>query len=443
MSEIEPAPSIGSPPSLPPEVVALTPDREPFSLVTGIAGTGKSWLLRAWAEADHTAELCATTGIAAVNLAGSTVNALLSYFDTASLREAFLAGYLHTRIKMLLRGGTRRLLLDEMSMLDAEQLTLLVEAIDEVNRQCRLGQAGGGLTADDQFGLTLCGDFGQLPPVKAAFAFSSPHWPRFEANALHLTTIRRQSDRGFIEALHAVRRGEITDETIETLRPAMTLSLDDHFDGTTLVAKNDEVDRLNRLRYLQLGGHQACFPTHRHGEQLPEWTRYIPNEVALKPGALVMLLANHVDAWTVGRPVYRYINGDLGHVEELAAPARNALGLCAVRLLRAPDQVTEVSYVTRERYDPRDAHRPIADRRVLGSVSYLPVRLAYATTCHKAQGLSFDRVQVTFKNPFWSQPAMAYVALSRARSLDGLRLIATPEWLRARAKMSPMVKRWL
>ena len=101
-----------------------------FSFLRGPAGTGKTWLARRMVKEYPGTLLCATTGIAAVNLGeGTTINAALGYFDTASLIEAYTSGFLTSRLGKLWRSGVRRILLDEVSMMDAEQLTVLTRAL--------------------------------------------------------------------------------------------------------------------------------------------------------------------------------------------------------------------------------------------------------------------------------------------------------------------------
>lgn len=414
----------------------FAPGAPVFSVLTGTAGTGKTFALVESARADSSLLLTATTGIAAVNLGeGMTINAALGYFDTDSLREAFLAGWLHTRIRRLEDQGVKRILLDEMSMLDADQLDLIVSAILQVSDRHPIG-------------LTLAGDFCQLPPVKAKFAFASSAWQtHFARNIVVLNEIRRQSDRDFILALQALRRGDVSERILDIIHPAFhaTTSLD--FDGTTLVARNEEVDRINNLRYGLLRGGEVFWPSHRWGQGRAEW-KFIPQQVGVKPDALVMLLAN--------RPIYsgsefldyRYINGDLGHVVDCGAVETTEAGQprvmepMRVKLLRTGETV-EVDYVTRSVYDPDDTAKTKKARKLIGEITYLPIRHAYATTVHKSQGLTFDTVQVSIRDHFWATPAMMYVAMSRCRTLEGLRVVGTPQMMTNKTKVDPRVKAWI
>lgn len=440
-------------------IASLVGERAPqFSLVTGTAGTGKTFNIRQWAEADPDVVLAATTGIAAVNMGdATTINALLHYYNTESLQEKFLNGWLETNLRHLWGDGVRRIILDEVSMLDARQLDFIVDAVCNIEEKTQ-GQ--------QRMGLTLVGDFCQLPPVKAPFAFTATHWPKFAEHHVKLTQIHRQADPAFIAALQAVRSGTANPTVLAPLRRAYRMQTDLKFDGVTLLAKNDEVDRLNLQRYRALTTPEVRWLNHRAGKPHPDW-KHIPEVLPLKEGQLVMVLANRPirkddDDWEGKRFQYRYVNGDLAHVvdpgvsPETMAPI--ALGEKALkkdeaqakidaRIERKPlvklvrnGQVVPVSYVHREVFDPNDDRKK---KIPVGEINYLPLRSAWATTCHKSQGLSFDTVQISMRDPFWASPGMAYVALSRCRSVAGLHLVGNEALVMARARVSPEVKDWI
>lgn len=403
--------------------------------------------------------LCATTGIASLNLGEgvTTINALLKFFDTASLTESYTAGLLAARLRKLRRAGLRRIVLDEMSMLDGNQLTCLVRAMDEVN-----GVDGSysldavGAEQDEAEGLpalalTLVGDFCQLPPVKAPFAFDSPEWERFAPNVTTLTKIYRQSDQEFVAALQACRRGDARTAS-ELLAPQMADSLDMKFDGPTLVATNDVVERVNRLRLDEIKHAADRYTSVRWGEQRPEWKKNIPEVLELKPGALVMVLANKLEGADEGGDdgTYVYVNGDLGIYE-----GKSSDGRAAKVTLQRTGATELVSPVTREILEPLDpgerkelkaagqVERIREKNKVVGALTYLPIRVAYATTVHKSQGLSLDKVQIALREHFFSNPGSVYVALSRARSLAGLRIVGNAATLIKRCVADPRVKAWL
>jgi ATP-dependent exoDNAse (exonuclease V) alpha subunit len=293
--------------------------------------------------------------------------------------------------------------------------------------------------------LILVGDFCQLPPVKAPFAFESVEWPLYAANTHTLTEIRRQADAEFIRAIQAARRADVA-QVVGYFGPRLVREMDFHFPGTTIFAKNEEVDRFNQLRLDEVDKPLRSFASTRWGVEPGDW-RNIPPAIALKEGARVMLLAN---LRVYGSNQLIYANGDLGTVLHLD-PDR---GTVVVTLDRTKKDVA-VEWVTRRHEVPLESGRRkalteaghperVRDRwEIIGEITYLPVRLAYATTVHKSQGLSLDSVQVNTNGGMFTQPGLLYVALSRARTAEGLRLIGTPEGLARRCTVHPKVRTWL
>lgn len=437
--------------------VSIWPQPVPtFSVLAGAAGSGKTFLTKGWAEKEKGLLLCATTGIAAINLGGETINSILGYFDTASLQEAYLNGSLTARLGKLWKVGVRRLILDEMSMLAGDQLTFLVQAIEELSGR---GYVLGNWKDDDDspppaMGLTLVGDFLQLAPVKATYAFESPEWERFAPNMITLTEIRRQADPEFIEMLRAARAGR-GDKVAEYFgdRHAIFNETDDDFNGATIVAKNESVDRYNGLRMGRLPGALLSFTSRRWGKLRSEWGQLekpkvqwgIPETLTLKEGALVMILANRREERRL-----LYVNGDLGEVLGITEDGSAA----CVRLQRTRTEV-DVEWVTRQVKVPIDSTRRAELRRlgqdaridgkweIVGEITYMPLRVAYASTVHKSQGLSLDSVQVNIRDHFFKSPGMLYVALSRARTAEGLRLVGSPSAIVDRCSTDGRLRGWL
>jgi ATP-dependent DNA helicase PIF1 len=424
--------------------VAPTPARPPFEYISGPAGTGKTFTAAQIASDDVGALLTCTTGIAAINLGGTTINSALGYFDTKSMADAYTSGWLQSKMaKLAEKAGITRYILDEVSMLDAEQLTILCAVIDEVNdRQRRLNEP--------DIGLTLVGDFAQLPPVKGQFAFQSPEWKRFEGNITRLTKVYRQDSQDFIAALGAVRRGH-AQVALDYFGPHLEPQIDDRFDGTTIMAKNLEVDRFNHLRLAGCRGKELVFPSVRDGKLRGEW-KNVPEVLPLKEGALVMVLANRKSEFGG----FVYVNGDLGTLvgkTETKDDEGNPRTFATVKLSRG--QTVNVDMVRRENIVPmepgrrkelKEADMEAAIRgksEVVGWIEYMPLRLAWATTVHKAQGLSLDKVQVNIRDHFFTHGGMLYVALSRARTMEGLRLVGRPEQFVLRCRPDVRVKAWL
>ncbi len=414
----------------------------PFAYLQGPAGTGKTWMARQVVKTRDDAILCATTGIAAVNLGdATTLNSVLAYFDTQSLLEHYASGFLQHRLRMLRKSGIRTLVIDEVSMMAADQLTVLCQAFDELDQQKTYDQdLGVGYQYADgdlRMKLLLVGDFAQLPPVDAPFAFESPEWSRFREATFKLSTVRRQGDPRFIQALQAVRVGKGAD-ALEALQPQMVQGVDFTFTGTTIVASNQEVDRINGMRHAKLAGPEYTWKTVRSGEQQKDWLKQIPEQVDLKKGALVMILSNRprprdeVDGFVVGDLLYA--NGELATV---VGPDPHGI---RVMLHRTFEEVVVVPAV-KEWKEPTGKKNPRFT--IKGAVSYMPLRLAYATTVHKSQGLSLDAVQVSLIHGMFHKPGMTYVALSRCRTLEGLRIVGNPKMFLGRCGVSEKVREYL
>ena len=410
----------------------LTGSLPPFHAIIGVAGTGKSTISRQLAEERDDTLLCATTGIAAVNLGSVTLNSLLWFYDTASLQTSYEVGRLNAALRTITDSGYTRLVIDEVSMMDGRQLDILCLAFDDINARRMVD----GL---DPIGITLVGDFCQLPPIDAPFVFERPSWARFAEHLTILTHPWRQTDPEFLAALGHVRRGDGA-KALEYFGRRLNTSEDPWFDGTAILAKNAEVDRFNNLRMLSLPEPTEIWKATRVGDQSADW-KNIPPELALKEGALVMILANR-RARIEGMPPHTwpmiYANGDLGYYH-----GKYDDHTACVELKRTGQDV-EVPMIVREKTRITGARGVKAKREdVLGTISYMPLRIAYATTCHKSQGLTLDAVQVFYHSHFWRTPGMFYTALSRARTMAGLRLVGTPAQFVSRCRADARVRGFL
>lgn len=437
----------------------------PVKFITGQAGTGKTYGIRqAIAEDPSYAVLAATTGIAAVNLGAITLNSLLKYFNTQSLEHAFYEGWLLKVVMSIFNNDEREdyrwLAIDEGSMLDGAQLDIIYTVFKQMNEF-------RALSGKPPVGIILIGDFCQLPPIKAKWAFEADCWPEFEAATERLTKVWRQEDATFLEAINHIRSGR--GMAGATMLARMGVEFHKHhetsFQGTTIIAKNEAVDNFNFLCHSKLAGVPVFVNSSRWmvaGRQHPKEWDNIPAELKLKRGAYVMILNNDT-------PNFTYVNGDCGYVEDYAE--EDGSGCFAIKLVRTGetvfiDKITR--YVTQKeppdellikhpdkgedelrKKDPVlgepywDSTQGRSGAWVVGSVKFFPLRLAYASTVHKTQGLTLDRVQIDLHQNFMSAPAMVYVALSRCKSPKGLRIIGTPALLGARTKVEPAVVRWL
>jgi hypothetical protein len=407
----------------------------------GCAGSGKTYYWRERIAADPSEGiLAATTGIASINLGTTTLNSLLKFFDTDSLRDAYLNGSLVRRMKDI-REDYHRIVIDEVSMMDGDQLGILVRAALECN---------SFLSKQPPLGLTLVGDYAQLPPVRAKWAFESDEWWRFEEHTTRLTKVWRQDAGPFLSALNLTRsgHGEGAADLLSREGLEWHSSLDIQFDGTTIVSKNDQVDRYNGMALDRLPGPTFTLTNRRWGKQRGEW-KQVPDRVTLKQGALVMLLSNSYD----DEGNMEYANGDTGHIVEhfpntlIVQLVRNGCDVEVCRVRRdvgAKDKPPSWSGPTAHGEWLSSPHwMPDKKRFVEGQVEMWPLRLAYATTVHKSQGVSLDRLQVDVRDHFFSSYGMVYVALSRCRTLEGLRVIGQRERFVTQCKCDPRVARWL
>ena len=448
--------------------------------ITGQAGTGKTFeVMRRMAENPSWGKLCATTGIAAINLGGLavTINSLLHYYDVDSLREAVLMGRLDKSLRgVAIESGA--LVLDEVSMMGGEVLDIIYSAVHRVNEM------------GSQLDLVITGDFAQLPPIDASWAFTAKCWPEFERNTTWLTKVWRQSDPSFLSAINAARKGNgVT--AVKYLRAAgvkFHRAIDPNFEGTTIFGANSRVDRYNKSRLDKLKTPELVASNYRWGKQRSEWRNNIPSKIILKEGALVMILAND-------SPRFTYANGDLGtivttdplHVTHKAGWAeasinhpdgpinhfevqlkRNREKVVIYRITRRNETQEEPSNVDGDilewpsmvenmlptggqnlipNPDPEPWNEVYFDsyrkRYVVGAVRYFPLRLAYASTVHKTQGLSLDSVQLDVNELFLKEPAMTYVAISRVKTPEGLRIVGGENVFISRVKAAKEVSRWL
>jgi ATP-dependent DNA helicase PIF1 len=449
----------------------------PCAFITGRAGVGKSTILRERCAADpRYAVLAASTGIAAINLGTVTIHSLLGFFDTDSLRDAYIKGQAQRRLTRLADEGYRNVVVDECSMISKDVLDVLVRVFDDVNGR-RLEKG------DRAVGLILCGDGCQLPAIPdrpagyhptpgrrrvaipTPWFFDSVFWPRFACNTTHLTKVWRQADPRFLAALAFARAGRGRDclQVLQSAGQRFEQGVDMQFEGTTVVGKNDEVDRINQIRLDREKGRPISLPSRRWaagGRVRPEW-KNVPERTILREGCYVMILANQYDE---GRMIYA--NGDCGWVRGIQVSKDRLLPPTVMVELVRTGEVVHVSSLVRDisygdqpgwvgaewgeqgkdedgKFLPRPHLRKRKGRWVVGQLEYFPLRLAYSSTCHKVQGLSLDRVQLDFRTWNWKTPGMVYVGLSRARSLAGLRLVGTGELLMDRCKVDAKVVRWL
>lgn len=422
----------------------------PCTFTTGIAGSGKTYAWRMRAEQDPSAALLtATTGIASVNLGTVTFWSALGLHPD-SIEDQFTSGAMRMRMHQIAKSH-RKLVIDEASMLSGLILDMLYQTAEQVNEYTDI---------KEPFGLVLCGDLCQLPPIKAPWIFEAQCWPKFDAGTERLTTNFRQGAGRFLDALNALRRGAGRDG-------AMLLNgivnwgraLNPTFDGTVILGKNKQVDNYNWLRFTKIKGSHLSYASRRWGKQRSEWEN-IPETLMMKDSTYVMILSNDTEKDELGRPQFRWVNGDCGHVTscglngvtvKLVRTGEEHFIQSVTRDVLTKDSPTEFDEDICERH--KESQQPLPDgsywdrkRRkwVRGAITYMPLRPSYATTVHKSQGLTLTGpVMIDLREPFLGESAMVYVALSRASRGENLHLVGDPELIERRCKTDPAVVRWL
>ena len=458
--------------------------------ILGSAGTGKSTVLRQRIESDpQYALLSASTGIAAVNLGEgvTTIHSALGFFDLRSLQEAAKRGQIKRKALELAGRGKKNLVLDEVSMFGAEHLQLVHEGFEqaaEIREEKGLPSCG----------LILTGDACQLPPIPddrnskepVKFFFEAPCWPAYEANLTHLTKVYRQDNPAFLEALQLARQGRGVDAAIALKKCGVEFAPaeDEQFDGITLFPVNKQVENYNERRLEALPGLMVEIPSERWGKERCEW-KNIPEVLRLKDGALVMVLANEPG-------VFRYVNGDLGTfrlAERLRIDTMNDVGgeyqvetkrgfkgripMTIRRNLSfsSSDSLEDcfnnspqgrqlnsiednedrskrwyaiyLDYIGSKTMRGGPYYDPKERGTVIGEIEYMPLRLAYGSSYHKTQGLTLDKIQISINHYWAGNPGMLYVALSRCRSAEGLRIVGDVAGLSRKIKTDAKVKRWV
>jgi ATP-dependent exoDNAse (exonuclease V) alpha subunit len=372
------------------------------ALLTGAAGSGKTYLLeqfiRGARRSGRRVAVTATTGLAATHLGGTTIHAWSGIGVADSLPPGH-AGKL-SRQRQANIESTDILVIDEISMLHDFRLDM----VDTVCRQVREDERPfGGLQ------VILCGDFFQLPPVNrgdgrlGGFVTGSRAWFEAELAVLYLDEQHRQrDDPGFTEILNALRGGGLASDQLARLDSRIGAGLEAGSTATRLHTVNVDVDAENERELGRLTGRGTRYEmtssgSRQHVEALKR--SCLASEVLrLRVGALVMFIKNAQDR--------RYANGSLGEVTGFEKTSMLPL----VRLARGGRVIT----VRRDTWELVDGE----NRRA--QLTQVPLRLAWAITVHKSQGMTLDAADVDLRRAF--TPGMGYVALSRVRRLDRLAL---------------------
>lgn len=393
--------------------------------LTGKAGTGKTTLLKRIKE--HSTKkivIVAPTGVAAMNAKGTTINSFFqlppgSFFPGDISLENLQSGILSiestvanlsfSRDKIKLFNELELLVIDEISMVRCD----LMDMIDGILRAVRKNNAPfGGVQ------LLLIGDLFQLPPVTKREdwtflnkAYASPYF--FESYVIRrnpllqveLTTVFRQTEPAFINILNDIRNNQISESSLATLneRYDPLFSASNELNPIIITSHNAEANAINKEKLNELTGEEHVFEGEVIGE-FRDLGLQAEQSLKLKEGAQVMFIKNDTGE---NRKFY---NGKIGKVKSIAS------GNIYISFPQEDDLLLEKSAWQSFEYktDPAD----VIVQQQVGEFSQYPIKLAWAVTIHKSQGLTFDSAIIDAGKSFVA--GQVYVALSRVRTLEGL-----------------------
>lgn len=369
-------------------------------LLTGPAGAGKTFVLNQFVKlAKHEGKhvsVTATTGLAATHLGGTTIHSWSGIGVHDFLPPNFAEHVSKTRREIIEK--TDVLVIDEISMLHDFRLDMVDEA-------CRLIRK-----KDEPFGgiqVIMSGDFFQLPPINrgdsraGGFVVNSHVWQELDPVICYLEEQHRQDDETLLDILNAMRAGELRRHHAETLLARAEVFPDDLEQLTELHTVNVDVDSLNEAKLRELDGDEVTYEQATTGSEsyVESLQRSVlaPAALKLKKGALVMAVKNSPDR--------KYVNGSLGvvvdfepHTDYPIVEFKNGR-----EVSMAPDT-----------WELRDGDKKRA------SITQIPLRLAWAITVHKSQGMTLDAARIDLRKAFVE--GMGYVALSRVKNLNNLYL---------------------
>lgn len=368
--------------------------------LTGPAGTGKTFVLREFirhsrASGKHVA-VTATTGIAATHLGGSTIHSWSGIGVYDLLPHGFYEHMSKTRQEIIIK--TDVLIIDEISMLHDYRLDMVEEVCRVVRKK---DEPFGGLQ------VILSGDFYQLPPINrpddlinGSFAFNSNAWQQLEPVVCYLQDQYRQNDDQLAEILMAMRDGDIRRHHVESLIERSEYEPSEKV--TELHTMNVDVDKINQRMLDELEGDEVSYQQVSTGAdsyvQTLEKSVLAPRVLHLKIGAFVMAVKNSIDK--------KYANGSIGEVVGFEPYTDYPI----VKFVNGSEITMQP-----DSWELRDGDKKRA------SITQIPLRLAWAITVHKSQGMTLDAAKIDLRKAFVE--GMGYVALSRVRNLENLYLV--------------------
>ena len=373
-------------------------------LLTGPAGSGKTFLLNqfiAYLKKQGTGvAITASTGIAATHIGGRTIHSwagigIKDRLGPRDIQALTKKTYLKKQFEKI-----AVLVIDEVSMLHAHRL-------DMIDRVCQAFKKNflpfGGLQ------IVMSGDFFQLPPItaggaEAEFIYKSKVWPEMDVQVCYLEEQHRQNDKKMIQVLKSLRENTVNAETVKLLTSRIGLKPKSEIRAVKLFTHNIDVDAINNAELEKISEPEFVYRMTSTGEKkLVESLKkncLVPENLVLKRGAAVMFVKNKFKDEKV-----IYVNGTVGVVVGFGENDFPIVRLSSGRdILAEPDSWTIDN-----------------DEKVLAKINQIPLRLAWAITVHKSQGMTLEAAEIDLSRSFGY--GLGYVALSRLTSLEGLYLL--------------------
>ncbi len=375
--------------------------------ISGGAGTGKSYLLNYLKKNfSHLGlEITASTGIASINIGGSTIHSFAGIGLANHPIEQILANLKQTKFSKIRKRilKTKTLAIDEISMISPE----LLEILDIVFREIRQSKKiFGGLQ------VLFFGDFLQLPPVnkfneEISYCFNSKIWEDFNFKNFILTKAFRQSDKDFIDILNNLRFGIVNLNDQKILDSRVNIAdQNQSIKPTILTTHNDRVERINAKFMQNIANkefeYKADFSGDLYKIDFLKKNCLAYQVLKLKIGAQVMMIKNTHQKEGV-------INGSLGIIRDFS-PKKN------YPIVEFANN--KILTISPEEWNLEKFDHDTKTIKIEASISQIPLILAWAITIHKSQGLTLDKISCDLSNVF--SPGQSYVAISRVKTLSGL-----------------------
>ncbi len=373
--------------------------------LTGSAGSGKTYVINRYIDylkvQNKKVGITASTGVAATHINGITLHAWAGIGARTEINDIVINDLLQRKYLRDRFSKTDVLIIDEVSMLSAQTFG----AVDTILQAFR--------DNDEPFGgmqVVLCGDFFQLPPIEktlhlnsssSSYVYRAPVWKLLDIKVCYLDKIYRQVDDTFLNILNQIRQNNITKDVWDTLKHRFFHSFYDGVSPTRLYTHNAQADKVNNQELAKLDGIPKTYHMKSRGNDIlaniMKKNCLAPEQLILKKQALVMFVKNNYEEG--------YANGTMGRVIDFTEKE----GYPIVRMFNKKELIVRPSEWTIEEEGESKA-----------TIQQIPLRLAWAITIHKSQGMTLDAAEIDLGKSFVT--GMGYVALSRVKSLNGIRL---------------------